>query len=167
MNTSASPVRRLLTGSWLALSLVLAGCDYGHPYGEPSGVAIDPGLLGTWVEVGHQDGKEPGTLEVAAVTEAEFLVKYSGHTFHARRVKETQEHFLQLQLPAPTHGEPSSRSYVFCFFEFDGDELVVNRISEPKQEAEHPVTAEAVRAWVGRAVQGESYMAKVYRFRRR
>ena len=167
MNTRSSPLRRLLVGSWLALGVLFAGCDFSHPYDEPSGAAMDPALLGSWIDANPEPGKEPGALEITAVSQTEYQVEYSGEKFRVWRVPKTPDNFLQMRRNAWDSDEPSTRNFVFCLFSFDGGELVVHRVVEPQEKSEQPTTTEAVRAWVGRAVQGESYQARVYRFVRR
>ena len=166
MNTRSSSLRRLLTMSWLALGFLFAGCDFSHPYGEPSGAAIDPALLGSWIEADPEPGKGAGALEITAVSQSEYLVQYSGQIFRAWRVSESPDNFLQLRLRSTNSNEPLSRSFMFCIFSFDDGELVVHRVRRPK-EPETLSTAAAVRAWVARAMQDETPEGLTYRFARR
>lgn len=165
MNTSAFPLRRLLVGSWLTLGLLLAGCDFKHPYGEPSGEPIDAALVGSWIETEIMDGNALRVLTVEAVTASEFRVRFGDHTFMARRAKGAPDNFLQLRLPTPTDGDISaSHIYIFCFFGMVDGELVVKRVTAPDGESFE--TPESVQAYVGRAIAGETFKAYVYRFRR-
>lgn len=165
VNTRPAFPCRLLAGFSLVLGLLLAGCDFKHPYGEPSDEPIDPALVGSWIESETVKDKGPSTLEVEAVTGSEFRVKFNDRTFTARRVKGTPDNFLQLQLPASKDGDTSAHLYTFCFFGLVDGELVVKRLTEPDGASFE--TPESVQAYVGRALAGETFTAYRYRFRRK
>jgi hypothetical protein len=126
---------RSVVAAVASVCLCIVGCDYVAPLDEPSGIAIDRNLIGTWRDIseGAPKTNDEGEMIVRKRTDTEYLIHipdkeepeyYRAYPIKVAGISCIQIEFLGTSETPKAPVKPDRFNVVTC--DLKGDKLVVN-----------------------------------------